>query len=587
MEVTRLFDLLPYSREKYPDLKVALAAKQGQQWRTYSPEEYIDLVQNTSYGLIQIGLKPGDKVALISGNRPEWNVVDMAVMQAGGIPVPIYPTITESDYRYILSHAGVRFLFMEDKSILRKIKNILQEMPEIAGVYSFDPCEGYPVLKTLTDQGRSNPSPEILEQRKSAVKPDDISCLMYTSGTTGFPKGVMHTHRSVLSNIMGVEKTPTAACKVAFSFLPLCHAYEKMLVYLYQYKGMSIYYAQSLGTLVENLKEVKPNIMGAVPRIFEKIYDKLYISGKHLPPFQQKIYYWAFELAKQYKIEGNGWIFRMKLALADYLVYKKWRKAVGGDNFEIFISGAAALKPFLAAFFSGIGMPVFEGYGMTEASPIIAVHHDKKFGRRIGTVGQPMPGVEVKIAPDGEIICRGDNLMAGYYKDEALTKEVFDEEGWFHTGDLGKFVEYGHLVITGRKKSLFKTSFGKYVNPEGLENKFSESPLIEQIVVFGESQKFPAALILPDFTILKNWCTEQNIPFTTPEMIVQHKEVRARYQQEVNHYNEFFGEVEKIKKFALIPDEWSQDTGIITPTLKVKRNVVADRYKEVINTLFS
>ena len=585
--ITRLFDILPYYQEHFPDQKVALAAKFGNSWKTYSIDDYIEAVDHVSYGLLHIGLKAGDKVALISSNCPEWNILDMAIMRTGGIPVPVYPTISESDYRYILSHAEVRFIFLEDKEILRKMRNVLSDCPKIEKVYTFRPCVEYPVLEILMEEGKSNPDPGLLQQRMDRITPGDTACLIYTSGTTGFPKGVMQTHLGILTNLWGVMDTPSDACRVAFSFLPMCHAYEKMLIYLYQLKGMSVYYAQSLATLVENLKEVRPNMMSAVPRLLEKIYDRFYAAGRSLPPIQKKLYYWAFNLAKKYQIEGNSPLYMIRWKIADILIYRKLRKAIGAENFEILVSGGAAIKSTLASFFSAIGMPVFEGYGLTETCPIIAVHNSRKGGRRVGTVGLPLKGVEVKIAEDGEILSRGAQIMAGYYKEDALTHEVIDEEGWFHTGDLGRFDNHGHLIITGRKKSLFKTSFGKYINPQSMEDKFSESPLIEQIIVLGENQKFPAALIVPDFNFLKVKCAEEKIVFSTPEEMISKKEIKKWYQDEISRYNEYFGEVEKIKKFLLIADEWSQATGILTPTLKIKRNVVSERYASVILSLFS
>lgn len=411
---------------------------------------------------------------------------------------------------------------------------------------------------------------------------------MYTSGTTGTPKGVMLSHSNIINQINSLQYTPAKWSRIALSFLPLCHAYERMLVFLYQYLGMSVYYAQNIGTIAENIKEIHPTMMSTVPRMLEKIYDKVYASSKNMPFLQKKIFRWAIFIAQQYKIQDHdrSWWYNQKHKLADKLVYSKIRKNIGG-NFDIVVSGAASIQPRLAAFFSAIGMPVFEGYGLTETSPVIAVSCRAKDGREVGTVGLPLPGVEVKIADNGEVICRGHNVMLGYYKDEALTKQVIDEDGWFHTGDLGKFTNKGQLVLTGRMKSLFKTSFGKYINPQMIEEKFAESPFIENVVVVGENQKFAAALISPDFVFLKSWCERHNLTFTTPEEMVKNDLIIKRFAREVAKYNAFFGDTEQVKKFELIPDEWSQLTEILTPTLKVKRNLVHERYRDVIQKIYS
>ncbi|MBR3287510.1 MAG: long-chain fatty acid--CoA ligase [Bacteroidales bacterium] len=588
MEIKRLFDILPYRQEHYGDNGQAVFyAKVGKEWKPCTLAEYSAAVHDLSCALLHFGLAKGDRVALISNSRPEWNIVDMAVMRAGGITVPIYATINAEDTRYIFEHAEVRFVFIEDNRIWRKISSFVPEIASIETVYSFVSCEGCRPFEEALEAGRQHADDALLAAREAEVTTDDVACLMYTSGTTGVPKGVLQTHKGIILNINGVKNTPTPACRIAFSFLPLCHAYEKLLVYLYQYLGMSVYYAQNLGTIVDNLKEVHPNMMTAVPRVLEKMYNKFYSAGESLHGFSKKLYYWAFRLSEKYKTEGNGWFYKCKLAIADRLIYSKWRAAVGAERFEIVVSGGSALKPSMAAFFSAIHMPVFEGYGLTETSPVVSVHNSKKHGRLVGTVGQPIDGVEVRIAEDGEVVCRGDNVMLGYYKNEELTREYIDADGWFHTGDLGRIGDYGHLIITGRKKSLFKTSFGKYVNPDIIELKCMESPFIEQMVVFGENQKFAAALIQPDFTYLKIWCTEQQIPTGSVEEMLASKAVRKRYQEELDGFNASFSEHERIKKFALVGEEWTQENGILTPTLKVKRKVVASRYADEIDALFA
>jgi long-chain acyl-CoA synthetase len=420
------------------------------------------------------------------------------------------------------------------------------------------------------------------------VKPSDCSSILYTSGTTGVPKGVMLSHSNIVNQILNLKHTPADWSKTAFSFLPLCHAYERMLVFLYQYLGMSVYYAQNLGTIGENIKEVSPTMMSAVPRMLDKIYDKIYASSNNMPLLTKTIFRWSMKVAVKYKIQDHErslW-YNLKHKLADKLVYSKIRKNIGG-NFDIVVSGAASLQPRIASFFSAIGMPVYEGYGLTETSPVVAVSCRDKNGRESGTVGFPLPGVEVKIAENGELCCRGHNVMMGYYKDEALTKTVIDEKGWFHTGDLGRINKKGQVILTGRLKSLFKTSFGKYVNPQIIEEKFTESPFIENIVVVGEGEKFAAALIKPDFEFLKQWCLRHKVDFVSPEQTVKEPAIIERFHREVDKYNTFFNDTEKVKKFELIPDEWSQHTEILTPTLKVKRNLIQEKYKETIHKLFN
>jgi long-chain acyl-CoA synthetase len=537
--------------------------------------------------MLALGIKPGDRVGIVSGNRPEWNMVDFAIMQIGAVSIPIYPTISQDDYRYILNHAEMRMIFIEGKELRNKLKPILPEVNSLEFIYTFDnQGEEFPYLDLLLEMGRKNPKAEELKTLKAAVDPEKMATIIYTSGTTGNPKGVMLSHSNIVNQLKNLESTPAKWSRVALSFLPLCHAYERMLVYLYQYLGMSVYYAESLGTIAENIKEVHPSMMSCVPRLLEKIYDKLYLSGKKLPSLQRHLYYWAFSLATKYQLEGMSPWYTFQHKLADKLIYSKWREAIGG-NFDIVVSGGSAIMPHIASFFSAIGMPVFEGYGLSETSPVIAVSQRGKNGRKFGTVGPALPGVEVKLADRDEIICRGHNVMLGYYKDPELTKQVVDEEGWFHTGDTGKFTPQGQLIITGRLKSIFKTSFGKYVNPQLVESKFTESPFIENMIVLGENKKFAAALISPDFVYLKSWCGAHKIPYTTQQEMVEHPEVLKRYAEEVKKYNHFFGDYEQVKKYQIVPDEWTQQAGFLSPTLKIKRNVLEKHYAERIEKLFA
>ena len=587
MEVRRVFDLLAHYKEKYPDQKVALAGKVNGKWREYSIDEYIEQTNIISGALIELGVQPQDKVAVISNNRPEWNILDMAITQIGAVMVPIYPTISEADYKIILNNCEAKICILEGVAVMNKIEAIWPETPTLKEIYTFIDRGKYGYFDTLIQLGREHPHTEEIEKRKAEVDEMECATIIYTSGTTGIPKGVMLSHHNLMGQWKGVQHLLAPWSNKAFSFLPVCHAYERALIYTYQYKGLSIYYAESIATIGENLQELHPTMMCAVPRILEKVYDKIYDSGRNLKGISRMIFYWAIRLTDHYKLNGNSWFYKIRQKVADKLVYKKIRKKVGVDNIDVIVSGAAAIPKKVCRFFNAIGVTIFEGYGLTETSPVIAVSTRNKYGREIGYVGEPLPGVEVKINDEGEIICRGHNVMMGYYKQPELTAEVIDKDGGFHTGDLGKFNEHGLLMITGRIKNIFKTSFGKYINPDFIEGKFVLSGFIEQIVVLGENQKYAAALIRPDFAFLKEWCKRHEIPYTTNEEMIRNQEVLKRYSKEVKKLNSGLGEVEKIKNFALIADEWSVATGIITPTLKTKRKVVMERYSDLIDSLFA
>jgi long-chain acyl-CoA synthetase len=589
MEIKRIFDLLPYYLEKYPDQPVALAGKKEGDWRTYSIREYIDLTNKLSWALIELGIEVGDKVAFIVSNRPEWNIIDMACMQIGAINVPIYPTISQEDYHFILNDCEAKLVFLDGVAVMNKVTNVLSDIPSVKYVYTMVDREKYPYFDQIIALGVLHPHKEELERRKAAVKGSDCMTLIYTSGTTGTPKGVMLSHSNVINQILGVyDIIPCKPGSVAFSFLPECHAYERMLIYTYQYLGMAIYYAESLATLADNIKELRPSMMCCVPRVLERFYEGIIASGKKMTGVSRAIFFWAVSLAERYKIDPDkrDWLYNLKLRIADRLVYAKIRQKIGADRFERVVSGAAALNHKIASFFSAIQMPVFEGYGLTETSPVIAVSNKGPHQREVGCVGPPLRGVDVKITEEGEIICRGHNVMLGYYKHPELTAEVIDNDGWFHTGDMGKFNEDGLLMITGRIKSLFKTSGGKYINPDVIETKFMGSKLIEQIVVVGENQKFAGALIVPSFAYLKSWCAKEKIRFTTPEEVIKLPQVQKLFFKEVQDLNKGLGETEKIKKHVLIADEWSVGNGLITPTLKVKRKAITNKYKDVIEKMF-
>ncbi|MCX6287214.1 MAG: long-chain fatty acid--CoA ligase [Bacteroidetes bacterium] len=587
MEVIRIFDLLPYYEQKYKPKDDVIASKENGQWVKYSIKQYREMADNIGYGFLALGVQPGDKIAQISSNRVEWNIVDMAILQVGAIHVPIYPTVSESDYKYILNHAEVKYVFVSGMELLRKIQHILPEVPSLKGIYTYKDHHELKHLSELVDQGKTNPAPELLEKRKEAIGPDDIATIIYTSGTTGNPKGVMLSHNNIISNFKACAHIPPFGEEArAISYLPLCHVYERMLNYLYQYDGISVYYAETIGTITDNMKDIRPQILSTVPRLLEKIYDKLVSTGHKLKGPKSWIFWWAFHLALRYELNGaNGWFYELKRKLYDRLVYCKWRDVMGGE-IEIIVSGGAALQPRLGRMFTCAGIHILEGYGLTETSPVIAVSDFCENGIKFGTVGPVIKKTEVKIADDGEICVKGPGVMLGYYKEPEMTKDAVDAEGWFHTGDLGHIEPEGQLKITGRKKELFKTSFGKYVSPQPIEDKFKESLFIDQILVVGENQKFAGALIVPDFAFLKDYCKEKEIEFTNPAEVIANQKIRKRFAAEIKKYNKLFGETEQIKSWDLLDHEWTLESGEITPTLKLKRKFLQSKYTEHIDRLF-
>jgi long-chain acyl-CoA synthetase len=586
MEVTRLFDLLPYYKNNFKAKDDVLAGKENGKWIKYSIDQYIETAASISYGLLKLGVSPGDKIATISNNRPEWNFVDMGILQIGAVHVPIYPTISESDYKYILAHSEVKFLFISGKEIMRKIETLLPDMPAIKGVYSFKPVDGVKHLDELIELGKANAAPEKIESIKAAITPENLATLIYTSGTTGNPKGVMLSHKNLLSNMMGVYKIfPVDETCKGLSYLPLCHVYERMDIYTYHYLGLSIYYAENMGTIADNIREIKPEIFTTVPRLLEKVFDKIMAKGSQLKGIKKAIFFWAVSLANHYEMDGKNWFYRVRLKVADKLVFVKWREALGG-NVRVIVSGGAALQPRLARIFTAAGIPILEGYGLTETSPVIAVNTLEKGGTMIGTVGKPLDNVEVKIGPDGEILAKGTNIMMGYFKEPKMTADAIEADGWFHTGDIGKLEPEGHLRITGRKKEIFKTSLGKYISPQLLENKFMESAFIDGIIILGENQKYAAALVVPAFTHLRSYCEHKSIPYSSDKEMIQDPVIIKRFKKEIDHFNKFFGSTEQIQSFELIDHEWSMETGELTANLKLKRSYILDTYKDKVEKLF-
>jgi long-chain acyl-CoA synthetase len=586
MKVTRLFEFIRHQAENYPK-KDAFAGKENGAWKTYSTDEFIQLADEFSLGLLAMGLKPGDKVAMISANRPEWNFADVGMMQVGVVNVPIYTTLSESEIRFILNDCGAKLVFAGDEALYRKVDAIRSGVPTLSGIYSFDRIANASHWFEVLEAGRKGDYRNELNERRNAVSSADCATILYTSGTTGVPKGVMLSHDNVVSNVIAVEHLPPVnQYDRALSFLPLCHSYERVLTYLYQYLGVSVYYAESMDKISDNLKEIHPQVFSAVPRLLEKVYDKIVDKGKELTGVKRMLFFWALNLGLRYELDGkNGFLYESQLKLARKIIFSKWREALGG-NTRVIVSGGAALQPRLARVFWAAGIPVLEGYGLTETSPIISVNNFEPRGTSFGTVGPVIKGVAVRIADDGEIICKGPNVMMGYYNRPDLTQEVIDNEGWFHTGDIGVFIDNHFLKITDRKKEIFKTSGGKYIAPQALENKFKESPFIEQIMVIGENRKFPAAIIVPAFAHLKKWCEIKSIDYTTNEEMVTRPEVVERIAREVEELNAAFSHHEQIKKFELVGHEWTIDGGELTATLKLRRKLIAERHQALIDKIY-
>ncbi|MES2416718.1 MAG: long-chain fatty acid--CoA ligase [Bacteroidota bacterium] len=577
--ITRVFDLLKYNLEKFPQPEF-ISGKVNGQWKKYSTQEFCELTDWVSNGLTTLGVGKGSRVAIMAHNRPEWNICDYAIMQLGAYQIPLYPTLPAHDLKFIIENAEISIVFVEDNTLYQKLTEVNKTLEHPVLLYTFNKVEGANYWEDLIAIGKSTTVD--LEIYRQAVGPDDILTLIYTSGTTGTPKGVMLTHDNLVQNFEKSAIIFPKAVKVGLSFLPLSHIFERMISYLYAYEGVSVYYAESMDTIVADIQEVKPNSFSTVPRLLEKVYDKIMEKGKDLKGIKRAIFFWSMALAEKYDFK-KGWWYNFKLRIARKLVFKKWQEALGG-KIVVIVSGGAALNPRLARVFWAAGMPVFEGYGLTETSPVITVNH---FGATMfGTVGPVIEGVEVKIAEDGEILTRGHHIMKGYYLREDLTAETIDNEGWFHTGDIGEMVAGKFLKITDRKKEIFKTTGGKYVAPQMLENKYKESPLIEQIMVLGENRKFPAALIVPAFGALKSWCAKKNIPYTTNEEMITNKQVLDKYERIIATLGAEFGKWEQVKRFVLLAKEFSIEGGELTPKLSFKRKIILEKNKDTIEKIY-
>ena len=584
---TRLFDILEKQVKTLP-IKRALNTKYNGKWVSTSSEDFLEQSNQISRGLLQLGLSKGDKVSIISSNnRTEWCIIDIGVLQIGAIDVPIYPTITAKDFAYIINHSESKYCFVSDQEVFDKIKSIKKECPNLKEVYSFDEITGCKHWTEVLNLGRDSAHQPKVIAIKEAVLPHDLATIIYTSGTTGTPKGVMLSHNNIVTNVFAAQKRlPLEHGKaVALSFLPLCHIYERMLIYLYQITSTEVHFAESLETIGENLNEVNPDVMTAVPRLLEKLYDKIYGKGQNLTGVKKKLFNWAVDIGLAYEpYKKNGLVYSFKLSIARTLIFKKWKAALGG-KLKLIASGSAALQPRLARVFTAAGLTVVEGYGLTETSPVISVNdmRDGKF--RIGSVGKVVEHVQVKIAEDGEILCKGPNVMMGYYKNQELTDEVI-KHGYFHTGDIGHLDEDGFLKITDRKKEMFKTSGGKYVAPQVIENVIKQSTLIDQVMVIGENQKFPSALIQLNFEAVNEWMGNDENPKTAKQLIKDQK-VNDQIKNDVESANANFAQWEKIKEFKLTDDVWSIESGHLTPTMKLKRKIIAEKYNTLIKEIYS
>jgi long-chain acyl-CoA synthetase len=587
MEPTRLFDILPLNIEKYGAVTPCYCYKRNGQWETMTLDHYSRQTDLLSSALLHLGIQKDDKVALIAGNRPEWNIIDRAIQQVGAVDVAIYPTISASEYEYILRHAEVKAVFIENVHLLNKVGPIAQKVG-ISHIFTIESTnDTHTNYATLLSMGEQHYDSVFLDEVRARISTDDVCTLIYTSGTTGNPKGVMLTHRNFIDQILHLKHIiDPVRDRRALSFLPLCHVYERMLVYLYLYMNITTYYAQSLGTIVDDIKIANPQIMSCVPRVLERIYIRLRDKGKSLSGLTKTLYYWSIGVANAYDIEHRTLWYRIKHSIADRLIFSKWRNAIGGD-FDIVVSGGSGIAPELCNFFEAIGWPVFQGYGMSETSPVIAVSNRRPHGRKSGTVGPALDGVEIRIDPkNNEICCRGHNIMKGYYKAPELTAEMFDDDGWFHTGDAGRFDEHKRLIITGRIKSLFKTSLGKYINPEIIEDKLQNSPLIDNIMVVGENQRFPAAIVVPNIENLRALAEKNGISCDTDEEMIRDKAIEKLLMNNIRKFDKYFGDWEQIKRIRLVNDEWSTATGVVTPTLKLKRGILMRQYENEIAQLF-
>ena len=584
MIAKRLFDFVTIQAEENP-IDKSLSYKYNGAWRHFSSKEFKEQVDLFSRAFIASGLQPGDKVALVSNNRPEWNFCDNGMMQVGLVNVPIYPTSSKNDFEFILNNCEAKLIFVSDEIIFNKINEIKGNIPSLQDIYSFDQVEGCKHVKEFLEKGKET-SIEVIEPISQKIKGEDLATIIYTSGTTGNPKGVMLSHNNIIFNVNNVNDLPIYKESRTLSFLPLCHIFERVVTYVYFHNSVEVYYAESLEKLKENIAEVKPHFFSCVPRLLEKIYEGLIAKGQEFSGIKKMLYYWAIDVANKYR--GNK---GLSFYIVDKLIFSKWREALGG-NIDSIVTGAAALQPRLGYFFEAIGIRIREGYGLTETSPVISYNRFSKEGSQFGTVGRILPNTEVKFehregmnADEGEILVKGDNVMMGYYKNEEATQASI-KEGWFYTGDIGKLIDGTFLKITDRAKELFKTSGGKYVAPQPIENRMKESPFIEQIVLVGDNKKMVTALVVPSFAKLREWAKQNDTEFTSNEAIIQHAKVLTMFESIIAEYNQLFNQVEQVKKFTLIPREFTIDQGEMTPKLSIRRKQVLANFEKEIDLMY-
>ncbi|MBE7178590.1 MAG: long-chain fatty acid--CoA ligase [Mucilaginibacter polytrichastri] len=581
--ISRVFELLDINQKQY-QRKDMVAYRYKKDWTHFSTDEFIETVNDLSYGLLHLGIKKGDKIGIMSPNRPEWNFVDFAAMQIGAAAVPFYPTLSEADIDFILEDSEAKMIFVSSKDLYEKLDKARKQKKAAVELFIFDDEKDIRSWKEMMKAGKENRQPDVMKEIRDSIKSEDLLTLIYTSGTTGRPKGVMLSHGNLVSNFVDSSVMIEPGFERALSFLPLSHIFERMVVYMYFFRGISVYYAKNMDTIVDDIRDVKPHGFATVPRLLEKVYDRIVAKGKELTGVKRKLFFWALDLGLKYELDGkNGWWYEFKLKIVGKLIFSKWREALGGNIISI-VSGGAALQQRLARVFWAAGIPVIEGYGLTETSPVIAVNGVKKGATKFGTVGKLIKNVEVKIAEDGELLVKGPNIMQGYYKNDKATAEVM-KDGFFATGDIAEY-KNGFLKITDRKKEVFKTAGGKYVAPQILENRFKESTLIEQIMVIGENQRFPAALVVPAFDELKKWCAKNGIKASTPEKIIREDAVLEKFTTEIDQYNKSFGHWEQVKKIVLLPKEWSIDGGELTPKLSLKRKVILEKYDDLVKKIY-
>ncbi|WP_297098373.1 long-chain fatty acid--CoA ligase [uncultured Draconibacterium sp.] len=587
--VTRTFDVLERALNEFPRTD-AIAGKKDGKWYTYSTKEYYEKSHQFAMGLMALGLKRGDKVATVTTNRPEWNIADMGLAMGGFVHVPIYPTLGDDEYKYILKHAEVKIILAGDKKLFQSMCPLANMIDGVDAVYTFEEVEGAKNYEQILDLGEEKKEEfaEVLEATKKDIKPEDLATIIYTSGTTGVPKGVMLSHNNLVSNFTEHAKLHDLGIEHrALSFLPLCHVYERSVNYHFQYRGMGVYYVGNLAQIVSSIKEVKPHMFNSVPRLLEKVYDGFVAKGKELSGIKRKLYFWALNLTRHFEYNKKfGPLMQLKISVADKLIYSKWREALGG-NITYIVSGGAALQPRIARLFGMAKLTTLEGYGLTETSPVIGVNNPTTMEMMVGTVGPILKGYDVKFAPDGEILCKGPGIMMGYYKAPELTEEVIDENGWFHTGDIGVLVDDKYLKITDRKKEIFKLSGGKYIAPQMIENKLKTSELIEQVMVIGANEKFASAIISPCFPILHDWAGEHKVHYENNEELIQLPEVIQKLQKEVAKINKTLGSHEQISRIRLVHEEWTPTSGELSPTLKLRRNAVAVKYQHLIDDIYA